>query len=169
MPALEYNNTNGKNCGVPNHEYMIGSFSTIYMSRNRVRSWDEQSFTIQAGGRHAPLHPQAPKMKFIEKNKRIFVPGKEHLYRRLSVRECARIQTFPNDFIFHYKKVAAGYKMIGNAVPVNLAKFLAKSIKSQIENAEKLNSKKKSVYSEKKSLATTPYIKNSDVFPKTKV
>jgi len=57
-----------------NHEYMNGGFSTIYMSRNRVRSWDEPSFTIQAGGRHAPLHPQAPKMKFIEQNKRIFVP-----------------------------------------------------------------------------------------------
>lgn len=133
LSALEYNKTNGSNCKIPNHEYMIGGFSTIFMSRNRVRSWDEQSFTIQAGGRHAPIHPQAPKMKFIEQNTRVFVPGKEHLYRRLSVRECARIQTFPDDFIFHYKKVAAGYKMIGNAVPVNLAKFLAESIKSQIE------------------------------------
>jgi len=133
LPALEYNNTNGENCSIPNHEYMTGSFSTIYMSRNRVRSWDEQSFTIQAGGRHAPIHPQAPKMKFIEQNIRVFVPGKEHLYRRLSVRECARIQTFPDDFIFHYKKVAAGYKMIGNAVPVNLAKFLACNIKEQLQ------------------------------------
>jgi DNA (cytosine-5)-methyltransferase 1 len=53
------------------------------------------------------------------------------------VRECARIQTFPNDFIFHYKKIAAGYKMIGNAVPVNLAEFLANSIKEQIKNSEK--------------------------------
>jgi len=133
LPALEYNKTNGDNCSIPNHEYMIGNFSTIFMSRNRVRSWDEQSFTIQAGGRHAPIHPQAPKMKFIEQNKRVFVPGKEHLYRRLSIRECARIQTFPDNFIFHYNKVAAGYKMIGNAVPVNLAKFLAESIKTQIE------------------------------------
>jgi DNA (cytosine-5)-methyltransferase 1 len=133
LPALEYNKTNGDNCSIPNHEFMIGNFSTIFMSRNRVRSWDEQSFTIQAGGRHAPIHPQAPKMKFIEQNKRIFVPGKEHLYRRLSIRECARIQTFPDNFIFHYDKVAAGYKMIGNAVPVNLAKFLAESIKVQIE------------------------------------
>ncbi|MBL6663040.1 MAG: DNA cytosine methyltransferase [Flavobacteriales bacterium] len=133
LPALEYNKTNGDNCSTPNHEYMIGNFSTIFMSRNRVRSWDEQSFTIQAGGRHAPIHPQAPKMKFIEQNKRIFVPGKEHLYRRLSIRECARIQTFPDNFIFHYDRVAAGYKMIGNAVPVNLAKFLAESIKVQIE------------------------------------
>ncbi|TXE08118.1 DNA cytosine methyltransferase [Seonamhaeicola algicola] len=133
LPALEYNKTNGSNCTIPNHEYMIGNFSTIFMSRNRVRSWDEQSFTIQAGGRHAPIHPQAPKMKFIEQNKRVFVPGKEHLYRRLSIRECARIQTFPDNFIFHYDKVAAGYKMIGNAVPVNLAKFLAENIKTQLE------------------------------------
>ena len=117
---------------------MIGSFSSIFMSRNRVRSWDEQSYTIQAGGRHAPIHPQAPKMKFIEQNIRVFVPGKEHLYRRLSVRECARIQTFPDDFIFHYTNVPAGYKMIGNAVPVNLAKFLAENIKAQlIANASK--------------------------------
>lgn len=136
LPALKLNNTNGENCAVPNHEYMIGGFSTIFMSRNRVRSWDEQSFTIQAGGRHAPIHPQAPKMKFIEQNIRVFVPGKEYLYRRLSVRECARIQTFPDDFIFYYKKVAAGYKMIGNAVPVNLAKFLAKSIMQQIKANE---------------------------------
>ncbi len=132
LPAQEKNKTNGGDCKMPNHEYMTGSFSSIYMSRNRVRAWDEQSFTIQAGGRHAPLHPQAPKMKFIEQNKRIFVPGKEKLYRRLSVRECARIQTFPDSFIFHYTNVPAGYKMIGNAVAVRLAKFLAKSIKDQI-------------------------------------
>ena len=137
VPAKEGNKTNKENCKVPNHEYMIGGFSSMFMSRNRVRSWDEQSFTIQAGGRHAPLHPQAPKMKFIEQNIRAFVPGQEDLYRRLSVRECARIQTFPNNFIFHYKHIAAGYKMIGNAVPVNLAKHIALSIKSQIENAEK--------------------------------
>ena len=132
LPAKTNNKTNGIDCAIPNHEYMTGGFSTIFMSRNRVRSWDEQSFTIQAGGRHAPIHPQAPKMKFIEQNIRVFVPGKEHLYRRLSVRECARIQTFPDDFIFHYDNISAGYKMIGNAVPVNLAHFLAESIKNQI-------------------------------------
>lgn len=137
VPAKDDNKTNKENCKIFNHEYMIGGFSSMFMSRNRVRSWDEQSYTIQAGGRHAPIHPQAPKMKFIEQNKRIFVPGKENLYRRLSVRECARIQTFPDDFIFYYNHIAAGYKMIGNAVPVNLAKHIAIKIKSQIENAEK--------------------------------
>jgi len=127
-PAKIFNKTNGDKLKISNHEYMIGSFSTIYMSRNRVRSWDEQSFTIQAGGRHAPIHPKAPKMKFIKQNKRIFVPGKEHLYRRLSVRECARIQTFPDSFIFKYVDIADGYKMVGNAVPVEFAKALARKI-----------------------------------------
>jgi len=125
---------NNGNCIIPNHEYMDGSFSSMFMSRNRVRSWDEVSYTIQAGARHAPLHPQAPKMKFVEQNKREFVRGKEYLYRRLSVRECARIQTFPDDFIFHYDNISAGYKMIGNAVPVNLAYHIAKEIKQSLLN-----------------------------------
>lgn len=136
IPTLEKNKTNGNKCKFPNHEYMTGSFSTIYMSRNRVRSWDEPSFTIQAGGRHAPLHPQAPKMIQIEKNKRIFEPGKENLYRRLSVRECARIQTFPDDFIFYYNDVTTAYKMIGNAVPVNLAKAVAEQIKNSLDGLD---------------------------------
>ena len=128
LPAKEGNYTNGSECKVLNHEYMIGGFSSMFMSRNRVRTWDEVSFTIQAGGRHAPIHPQAPMMKFIEQNVREFVKGKEHLYRRLSIRECARIQTFPDTFEFHYSSVVAGYKMIGNAVPVRMGKVLAEKI-----------------------------------------
>lgn len=115
-------------CEVLNHEYMLGGFSSMYMSRNRVRSWDEQSFTIQAGGRHAPLHPQAPKMEKIGKDKQGFISGYEHLYRRLSIRECARIQSFPDNHKFCYKNLSAGYKMVGNAVPPTLAFHLAKEI-----------------------------------------
>lgn len=133
IPALERNKTNGNFCAISNHEYMIGGFSTIYMSRNRVRSWDEPSYTIQAGGRHAPIHPQAPKMLLIKKDKRIFAPGKEHLYRRLSVRECARIQSFPDEFIFYYTDISDAYKMIGNAVPVELAYHVAKAVKKTME------------------------------------
>lgn len=143
IPAKEKNYSNGNACKVPNHEYMIGGFSTIFMSRNRVRAWDEPSFTIQAGGRHAPIHPQAPKMKFIEKNKREFVKGQEHLYRRLSLRECARIQTFPDDFIFKYSNVADGYKMVGNAVPVNMAYALANKIMQDLTLLTETNLEKK--------------------------
>jgi DNA (cytosine-5)-methyltransferase 1 len=132
LPAAPKNYTNGEVCAVANHEYMTGGFSTIYMSRNRVREWSEPSFTIQAGGRHAPLHPQAPKMLFVEQNKRIFSPEHIDLYRRLSVRECARVQTFPDTHIFHYANLMAGYKMVGNAVPCALATHLATAIKMQL-------------------------------------
>jgi DNA (cytosine-5)-methyltransferase 1 len=132
IPAKDKNRTNGnlKKINLPsNNEFMTGSFSTIYMSRNRVRSWDEPSYTIQAGGRHAPIHPDAPKMIKVGKDKMKFDPGHKNKYRRLSVRECARIQTFPDDFIFLYEKISDGYKMIGNAVPVKLSEELAKEIK----------------------------------------
>ena len=113
----------------------------MYMSRNRVRSWDEQSFTIQAGGRHAPLHPQAPKMEKVGKDKQAFISGSEHLYRRLSIRECARIQSFPDNHKFCYKNLSAGYKMVGNAVPPTLAFHLAKEIMEVLK--EKLEKKEK--------------------------
>ncbi|MBW4650694.1 MAG: DNA cytosine methyltransferase [Kastovskya adunca ATA6-11-RM4] len=113
---------------IPNHEYLEGGFSSIYMSRNRVRGWDEPSFTIQAGGRHAPIHPQARKMIWIGKDQWKFDEDSSKPSRRLSVRECARIQTFSDNFIFKYDHIANGYKMVGNAVPVNLAKSLAEKM-----------------------------------------
>lgn len=128
IPALEHNRTNGDSCSVPNHEYFIGAYSPIFMSRNRVRSWDEPGFTVQASGRQCQLHPQAPKMEKVGLNKQRFVPGKEHLYRRMTVREVARVQSFPDSFKFIYSEVNYGYKMIGNAVPVNLAYHVARSI-----------------------------------------
>lgn len=133
-PAKDKNKANDPSeLDIPNHEVMNGGFSTIYMSRNRVRGWNEPSFTIQAGGRHAPIHPKAPKMRKVGKDEQIFIPGKEDLYRRLSVRECARIQTFPDEFIFKYDRVGDGYKMIGNAVPVEFARHLAKKIAEDLK------------------------------------
>lgn len=69
----------------------------------------------------------------VSTNQQIFVPGKEHLYRRMSVREVARIQTFPGTFKFIYDDVNIGYKMIGNAVPVNLAYHVAMSIRAAFD------------------------------------
>ncbi|MCL2687172.1 MAG: DNA cytosine methyltransferase [Methanobrevibacter sp.] len=133
LPARNKNKANSINyLEIPNHEYMIGDFSSMYMSRNRVRCWDEPSFTIQAGGRHAPCHPQSNKMVKVEKDKHIFDPNSPKPYRRLSVRECARIQTFPDEFIFYYENIADGYKMIGNAVPVKLSEAIAKKIKKYL-------------------------------------
>ncbi len=131
LKALDKNRSNNTLL-IPNHEYMNGGFSSIFMSRNRVRGWNEPSFTIQASGRQCPIHPQAPKMEFVEKNKFRFVIGKESNYRRFSVRECARIQTFPDSFIFKYNNITAGYKMVGNAVPINLTNEIANIIKKDL-------------------------------------
>ena len=112
-----------------NHDVYTGPFDAKYMARNRVRSWDETSFTMQAQARNAPMHPQAPKMIYVSPSQRCFAKGYENLYRRLSVRECARIQTFPDNFKFLYKDVKDGYKMVGNAVPPRLAWYLALQMK----------------------------------------
>lgn len=131
VPAAEKNHKNVE--AINNNEYFTGAYSTIFMSRNRVKSWDEQGFTVQASGRQCQLHPQAPKMIKVDKNDCRFVEGKEHLYRRMTVREVARVQGFPDDFKFIYDVVDTGYKMIGNAVPVNLAYEIALGIKATLE------------------------------------
>jgi len=59
--------------------------------------------------------------EFLFPEKKIYIGA----YRCGNVQE---IQTFPDDFIFKYRDIADGYKMIGNAVPVNFAYYLANKI-----------------------------------------
>lgn len=109
-------------------EVYEGGFSPIYMSRNRRRSWNEVSYTIQAGARHIPLHPGCPPMEKIDSDNWIFGQGP---FRRLSVKECARIQTFPDDYIFIGKTVDK-YKQIGNAVPPLLAMRVGSCVRKML-------------------------------------
>lgn len=131
VPAGEKNQHNPK--AINNNEYFTGDYSPIFMSRNRVKGWDEQAFTVQASGRQCQIHPQAPKMIKFGTNDCRFVEGKENLYRRMTIREVARIQGFPDSFKFIYKNTNDAYKMIGNAVPVNLAYEVASAIKKALE------------------------------------
>lgn len=115
--------------------YYEGSYSTIFMSRNRKKNWNEPSFTIQASGRQAPIHPSGEPMIKIGKDKFIFSDREEN-NRRLSVKEIARIQTFPDWYEFSEgetkrsvnSKLDLIYKQIGNAVPVLLARAISKPI-----------------------------------------
>ncbi|MGT4651773.1 DNA cytosine methyltransferase [Bacillus cereus] len=129
--------------------YFTGSYSTIYLSRNRKKTWQDQSFTIQASGRQAPLHPGGEPMRKLGKDAWELVGGEEQ-NRRLSVKEIARIQTFPDWFKFSdggNSKVSENnrldkiYKQIGNAVPVLLAKAIAQPIANyayeQLQKQEK--------------------------------
>lgn len=56
--------------------------------------------------------------------------------RTFTVREAARIQSFPDDFVFEGSR-GEKFKQIGNAVPVLFAEALAKSIKNNLEDLEK--------------------------------
>lgn len=115
--------------------YFTGSYSSMYMSRNRKKHWEEQSFTIQASGRQAPLHPGGLPMEKVGKDAWQFANGDSP--RRLSVKEIARIQTFPdwysfsdggNEDVQENNRLDKQYKQIGNAVPVLLAKAVATPI-----------------------------------------
>ncbi|MCR6647297.1 MAG: DNA cytosine methyltransferase [Cellulomonas sp.] len=66
------------------------------------------------------------------------VPGGENMLRRVdgsvryfTVRECARIQTFPDDYELHGSWTEA-MRQLGNAVPVKLAEIVARSVQQHL-------------------------------------
>lgn len=95
--------------------------------RRGIFSIDEPSPTIRGVNRPIPegykLHSNDP------------VKTKEGI-RPLTTKERSYVQTFPKDFMFDGNKTDVE-QMIGNAVPVNLAKFIADAINRYIEQQEK--------------------------------
>lgn len=93
-------------------EYMGGSWLLGGGKTGMARrlSLDEPSLTLTC----APAQKQTERCHPIET-------------RPLSVREYARIQTFPDDWLFQ-GTISDRYKQIGNAVPVNLAWAVGRSI-----------------------------------------
>jgi len=108
----------------PIGEYDTQPFHWYYLSRNRYRGWEEQSRTIVASGRHAPLHPDSPKLLRVGTDKWVF--ENDAPARRISYREAARIQGFEGDL--HFPDTVSAtmkYRIIGNAVPPPLFKAVA--------------------------------------------
>lgn len=110
-----------------------GDFSPIFLSRNRKKMWNEQAFIIQASGRQAQLWPGGDPMNKLGKDKWELTG----INRRLSVKESAQIQTFPDWWYFSSGEkldvqknnlLDKQYKQIGNAVPVLLAKAVLSPI-----------------------------------------
>ena len=113
----------------PEHDDIFwGSFSSQFMSRNRVRGWDEPSFTVIATSCQTPLHPSSPPMVRIGKEKWEFGEGET---RRMSWREAALIQTFPASLEFS-GNISSKHRQIGNAVPCKLAERVARCLLSDL-------------------------------------
>lgn len=68
------------------------------------------------------LQPDAPAKTITGGALAEFLHPREH--RPLTLRECARLQTFPDTFIFH-GSIAQQIALIGNAIPPLLAEILA--------------------------------------------
>lgn len=104
-------------------EYMLKSFYLGGGKTGMARrlSWDEPSLTLTC----APAQKQTERCHPEET-------------RPLTVREYARIQTFPDDWIFE-GSMSAKYKQIGNAVPVNLSFAVGKSIINILDEIHKNN------------------------------
>ena len=118
-----------------------GHLSWYFMSRNRKAKWDGPAFTVVANWRHITIHPACAVMKLTWSNladgwkqRWDFSDEYEHLLndperpvlkvpRRLSWRECAAIQTFPEHFE-PAGDVESKFTQIGNAVPPLLAKTI---------------------------------------------
>lgn len=60
--------------------------------------------------------------------------GHPEEHRGISVREAARLQTFPDDFLFCGNSNEIDARMIGNAVPVAVAELFGNYLKEQIVN-----------------------------------
>lgn len=108
----------------PEGEYYNGDFPWYYLSRNRKRGWEGVSYCIIANWRHVPLHPLGKPMRYIGPDKWELPKGR---HRRLSYRECARLQTFP-DWFEVTGSLRSKYAQIGNAVPPLLARQIVRQL-----------------------------------------
>jgi len=112
--------TNNPNCKILNHTSSKCKLNQkkSHMVGNRPTYWDKYSPTImgRGSGTGGPL----------------IIPHPEY-NRRMSVREVARIQSFPDSFLF-LGSTSACYRQIGNAVPVLMAYNIAKIFPIKIED-----------------------------------
>lgn len=70
---------------------------------------------------------------FKPENAGVWHPTKDRIF---SVREIARIQTFPDDFVFHGRTIKSKYQQIGNSVPPFMAKQVAEQLKHYIHKTK---------------------------------
>lgn len=99
----------------------MGGNKTPFIDEEYLYGDAEEDWVI---GYHNGLVEKSIVPEFKEAPKRL---------RRITIKEAARIQTFPDDYVFVGNKGAI-YTQIGNAVPCKLAEAVAKSVIEYVES-----------------------------------
>ena len=128
---------------------LIQRFAAIQPGQSLVDVWD----THGAVKRGAPK--EKSEIKYSQNNQRVFGDRPAptiaasfqsnfihpYLNRNFTAREGARLQSFPDDFVFEgmrtkmsWEKGLSQYQQIGNAVPVLLAQAIAENLFNQLEH-----------------------------------
>lgn len=108
----------------PEGDFCTAKFHGHFLTRNRKRSWDQPSYTIVANEDHVPLHPIGEPMVRVGVDNWA-LQGDQN--RRLSWRECARIQGLPDNLNLDDRKLSEKYRVIGNSVPPKVSEAIAKA------------------------------------------
>lgn len=127
----------GRHDGMPNHQVLRHSEKVIARYRwipegGMLPSADKLPKEIRRenfGSTYKRLHRDAPSLTIVPGNNAL--PVHPTLDRSLTPREAARIQTFPDEYVFAGDR-RRQCKLVGNAVPPLLAQVLAKSIWDRI-------------------------------------
>lgn len=93
----------------------------VFFNSYKVQWWDMPARTIIA---------------HLYKDGNQFIHPDYEQGRSITVREAARLQSFPDDFVFEGSRTEQ-FKQIGNAVPPMLAEAIAKAIKSKLNELER--------------------------------
>jgi DNA (cytosine-5)-methyltransferase 1 len=102
-------------CEIPNHVLQPGARSYAGHTGSPI---DEPAKTLKAGDHGVPGGENT-------------VALRDGSIRYLTVREAARLQTFPDEFVFHGSWTET-MRQLGNAVPVRLAQIVAESIADKL-------------------------------------
>lgn len=114
----------GSYCKEPLHWY--------YLSRNRRRTWSQQSQCIVAHWRHVGLHPDSPPLEKVGPDQWKFTRNPD-CARRFSYLECAALQGFPDPNAFDACSIRQRFRAIGNAVPPPLFAAVASCLVAHLD------------------------------------